>query len=388
MQAIALVRTSSIRPVLEFRERTLGASKRFLSLPQPSLRSTDSLIPLVYGGLLWEETARASGIEALGLRIGEATRILEFGEWGSALSRSLTVGAALETATRVSLRFNSGQRLWIEQHGDEVWFHRRFCDSLRRGRQQVSDFSLMLMLDAIRLGAGRQWRPSEIHFDGDPPRHADELQALAEGKVCFGQPSTALVFPRRVLALPFPANRRPSRRISRAPIPSSDFADSVRQAVGSLVGLGLPQLELAAEVAGTSERSFQRRLAEVGLSFGRLVEEARFEAARRMLRDPGVKIIQISTQLGYRDSANFTRAFRRWTGVAPQVFRRVAPPDPRWEESIRWRTQNGGTRIARPSPKSWRRTGITRNQASSPAPAFPSTSAPSAASARARSARV
>ncbi|HET6303220.1 MAG TPA: helix-turn-helix domain-containing protein [Myxococcota bacterium] len=42
-----------------------------------------------------------------------------------------------------------------------------------------------------------------------------------------------------------------------------------------------------------------------------------------MLRDPGVKIIEISAQLGYRDSANFTRAFRRWTGVAPQVFRRI-----------------------------------------------------------------
>jgi AraC-like DNA-binding protein len=108
----------------------------------------------------------------------------------------------------------------------------------------------------------------------------------------------------------------------------------VRQAVASLVGLGLPQLELAAEVAGTSERSFQRRLAEVGLGFGRLVEEARFEAARRMLRDPGVKIIQISTQLGYHDSANFTRAFRRWTGVAPQVFRRIDPPEPRGRESI------------------------------------------------------
>jgi AraC-like DNA-binding protein len=93
--------------------------------------------------------------------------------------------------------------------------------------------------------------------------------------------------------------------------------------MGSLVGLGLPRLELAAEVAGMSQRSFQRRLAEAGLRFGRLVEEARFEAARRMLRDPGVKIVEISAQLGYRDSANFTRAFRRWTGVAPQVFRRI-----------------------------------------------------------------
>ena len=323
MQAVALVRTSSLRPVLEFRERFLAPSSHSLSLPQPRFRGADSLVPLAYAGLLWEEAARASGIEELGLRIGEATRITEFGEWGAALGRSRTVGAALETATRVSRRFNSGLRFWIARHGGDVWIHRSFSDSLRRGRQQVSDFTLMLMLDVIRLGAGRDWRPSEIHLEGDPPRHAAELEALAEQRICFGQPNTVLVFPQHVLALPFPATSRSPARTSKLPTPSTDFAGSVRQAVGSLVGLGLPQLELAAEVAGMSQRSFQRRLAEAGLKFGRIVEEARFEAARRMLRDPGVKIIEISAQLGYRDSANFTRAFRRWTGVAPQVFCRI-----------------------------------------------------------------
>jgi len=147
MQAVALVRTSSLRPVLEFRERFLAPSTHSLSLPQPRFRGADSLVPLAYAGLLWEEAARASGIEELGLRIGEATRITEFGEWGAALGRSRTVGAALETATRVSRRFNSGQRFWIARHGGDVWVNRSFSDSLRRGRQQVSDFTLMLMTE-------------------------------------------------------------------------------------------------------------------------------------------------------------------------------------------------------------------------------------------------
>jgi AraC-like DNA-binding protein len=72
-----------------------------------------------------------------------------------------------------------------------------------------------------------------------------------------------------------------------------------------------------------SERSLQRRLAEHGLRFARLVEEARFEAAQRLLREPGRKIVDVSLALGYTDSANFTRAFRRWAGVPPQAFRQV-----------------------------------------------------------------
>jgi len=60
------------------------------------------------------------------------------------------------------------------------------------------------------------------------------------------------------------------------------------------------------------------------LGFVRLVDEARFQAASRLLRDPSIRIIDISVELGYKDSANFTRAFRRWAGVPPLAFRRAA----------------------------------------------------------------
>ena len=72
-----------------------------------------------------------------------------------------------------------------------------------------------------------------------------------------------------------------------------------------------------------SERSLQRRLAECGLSYARVVEDTRFDTACRMLGDPALKIVEISAELGYTDSANFTRAFRRWSGVSPQAFRRT-----------------------------------------------------------------
>lgn len=34
-------------------------------------------------------------------------------------------------------------------------------------------------------------------------------------------------------------------------------------------------------------------------------------------------IVEISNELGYTDSANFTRAFRRWSGLSPQAFRQT-----------------------------------------------------------------
>ena len=90
-----------------------------------------------------------------------------------------------------------------------------------------------------------------------------------------------------------------------------------------MLALGNLDLPSVAEAAGTSVRSLQRHLASSNLSFARLVDEARFEAASALLRDPNVRVVDVSAELGYADAANFTRAFRRWAGVPPLVFRRA-----------------------------------------------------------------
>src|SRR5262249_47336207 len=112
--------------------------------------------------------------------------------------------------------------------------------------------------------------------------------------------------------------------IDRGRIPSDSFEESIHSVVEALVRVGSAALATAAEATQMSERSLQRRLAERGLRFAQLVDDVRFESARRLLRDPGVKIVEVSAELGYTDSANFTRAFRRWSGVSPQAYRRSA----------------------------------------------------------------
>jgi len=72
--------------------------------------------------------------------------------------------------------------------------------------------------------------------------------------------------------------------------------------------------------AGPSVRTLQRTLAKAGLTFSKLMEETRKDTALRLLEDPGIKLIDVSLELGYSDPAHFTRAFRRWTGVPPNSF--------------------------------------------------------------------
>ena len=97
-----------------------------------------------------------------------------------------------------------------------------------------------------------------------------------------------------------------------------------RVAIGSLLVGGHPTIVNASHVLDISIRTLQRHLARTGLSYSNLLDEVRHRKAREMLRDPGLRIIDVTDRLGYADPGSFTRAFERWTGVAPSVYRRLA----------------------------------------------------------------
>jgi AraC-like DNA-binding protein len=98
---------------------------------------------------------------------------------------------------------------------------------------------------------------------------------------------------------------------------------SVREAIAFLMVRGYPHVDRTALHIGCSARTLQRHLAEEGQSYRRLVDDIRFDEARRRLRTGRDRISEIAVSLGYADSGSFTRAFRRWAGVAPRVYRRL-----------------------------------------------------------------
>jgi AraC-like DNA-binding protein len=76
-----------------------------------------------------------------------------------------------------------------------------------------------------------------------------------------------------------------------------------------------------ARVLGASARTLQRRLRETGTSFRELRDEVRYQRAQEALTRANATIDEIAADLGYRDRANFVRAFTRWAGQSPSRFR-------------------------------------------------------------------
>ncbi|WP_083241389.1 helix-turn-helix transcriptional regulator [Methyloceanibacter stevinii] len=72
---------------------------------------------------------------------------------------------------------------------------------------------------------------------------------------------------------------------------------------------------------GVSPRTLQRRLQSNGLNYRNLVELVRRKYAFLLLRRTSLTITEIAMELGYSEHANFARAFRRWTGHSPKLYR-------------------------------------------------------------------
>jgi len=85
-----------------------------------------------------------------------------------------------------------------------------------------------------------------------------------------------------------------------------------------------PSIEEMASELCCSGRTLTRQLGQDGTSYRELVDNTRRMLAVDLLRRSDHPIAKIADRLGYRDTANFGRACRRWFGVSPGRLRRGA----------------------------------------------------------------
>lgn len=327
MKAIPLTRSVSFVPFVEHL-RTGGASvDAHLAVARISpemFNSAENLMPLQQAGGFISRSARLEGIEDLGLRVGTATPITSLGLFGLVLSEALTLKDLLLKLVQLIPALDSGARAWLRPKGDgsvELGLHH----DTDQGRAQIDAYALMLLIDAVRLATGPDWRPREVALDVSAGRLASQHEALAEAAVQGDVDHIAFSFPEHFLGLPVRRRRQPTmddaERELISTAPPTDLAESISRTIRSTIWSGVPTIEETADLGGTSVRTLQRQLAKGGIAYHELVDRARFHEALPMLKDSRIKLAAIADHLGYSDAANFTRAFRRWTASTPCAFR-------------------------------------------------------------------
>jgi AraC family transcriptional regulator of adaptative response / methylphosphotriester-DNA alkyltransferase methyltransferase len=112
----------------------------------------------------------------------------------------------------------------------------------------------------------------------------------------------------------------PQHRPATVALRSSLFDDAVT-IVEQEYGTELSLDDIARRVA-SSRRQLQRAYAEVGkTTFRDHLTGVRMRRAAELLAGRGVTVREVAHRVGYRQPAQFAKAFRRHHGIAPSDFR-------------------------------------------------------------------
>jgi AraC-like DNA-binding protein len=95
-----------------------------------------------------------------------------------------------------------------------------------------------------------------------------------------------------------------------------------KNAIAQTLSEGAPKMAEIARELGLSARSFHRRLSEQGMSFQTLTEQTRRDLAEGLLRDERHSLAEIAFLTGFAEQSSFTRAFKRWVGQTPAIYRK------------------------------------------------------------------
>jgi transcriptional regulator GlxA family with amidase domain len=112
----------------------------------------------------------------------------------------------------------------------------------------------------------------------------------------------------------------PTQRPTTIRLRTSLFEEAT-EIVDQEFGSDLSLDEIARRVA-SSRRQLQRAYAEIGrTTFREHLTRVRMEKAAELLAGRGLTVREVAHRVGYRQPAQFAKAFRRHLGVAPSDYR-------------------------------------------------------------------
>ncbi len=306
------------------------AMLRDLGIPERIWSTADARLTLIQTGGLLYRALRLTGDPALGYEIGLHSGLTTHGFITYGVMSYATLRQGIEFGMRfLPLRLPN---LRMELVSEGACSAVEVSETTRQGdvRQQVFDLFLVglwRIASQILAGGGLGRQGVELWFDyAEPPYYERYRQRLPAARFSMG--SNQLRFPTALLDLPLNSANPVTAELVQQQCQrelallgfAGDFPDQVRSALPLPEG-GYHGLEEVAARLHLSSRTLKRRLQQHGLSFQQLLDEVRRRDGMRLLQDASLRVEQVAQRLAYADPANFTRAFRKWTGVTPSAYR-------------------------------------------------------------------
>jgi len=284
-----------------------------------ALYSLDPIWPTTLGSQLGITSHGAVGFAALSAEtLGQA--LTTFIEWEQIRSATYTSEVCEDALFR--------HFVIHDITGDQA-YHYAFFQAFTRALEML----ISTIIQAPNLGM------TEIHFVESISEHQVALRNAFNSKLFFGAENNKLSIPlswweirspvsdreayylniQKCENLLFKQNRITTPNIIVRTLLRNHFESNVSR---NNIPTPPPSLSDLAVKMHLSERTLIRRLNRYDTSYKAMLETTRKEFSRRLLKEVRYSISDVSDLLGYQAPANFCRAFNRWYGLSPGLFRK------------------------------------------------------------------
>jgi len=318
------IKVTSIWPVGEYLlDRGVNPARflRDIELPPSVLLGRDLWVKRETGLHMSNMVSIATGDSLAGMHFAETVDLQAYGLWSAMLLESRDVGEILRRSANHINLLETSRVFSIAVEADRVRLSVRFGGTLRASPREYIDASLVLISRFLSLAVENVSR--EVCLPYERPTDTTEIERLLGPDLVFGAEAAAIVVDRDALAIPLDKNKV-GLELSSTPGASalhSRVAADVAMALPRLLDFGRPTAACVADALSMNQRTMQRHLAAWGTSFEQLRHEVLMRRAIIDLRESCKSVTDIAFDLGYSDSAHFTRAFKRWVGCSPRRFR-------------------------------------------------------------------
>lgn len=318
-----------------FGESVLRHANRAAMLDIELIEDHDCFIPHMTMTDFLSEIERRTKERHIGLLVAPYLSFEGYGCWGDYVLSGRTLGEAITRAASTIAFHSCGEAITLVVDGDMARFAYFSAARASPSYPHIASGAAAVMVSLCRSFARPSWRPVRIEFDIARPRETGPFEDTFGCPVVFDAPATAVCFDARLLHVgrpPPPGMRMVTvEDLARArlePASRRDLIGVISAQVWTQVLAGEVSLDGVAHALDISTRTLQRTLQLHGTRFRDLGNEIRARRAGELLRGTNASVTDISAELGYSTPANFARAFRRATGLAPEDFRRRTKGDP------------------------------------------------------------
>jgi AraC-like DNA-binding protein len=263
------------------------------------------------------------------LRVGASMRCDDYGAFGLAWKTAPNLRGSMERAARYARLLTSVAGYEVREHAKGAYFllHRSGLRSL--GMRLSNEATLASAISIMREVSPDPVVPLEVHCRHAAPQSVVDHEAFFGCPIIFDSELDGLLMSEEILER---TNRLGDPAIAQFLKPHLDtelaavssqtsFQQTLLRRISDRLSEGPPRATDIAREMGVSERTFHRRLAADGASFQGLLEQAQRRLAEGLLLQSDHSIAEIAFLTGYSEQSAFTRAFKRWLGETPAVFR-------------------------------------------------------------------